>query len=584
MSWLLLAVAAFFSDVQTGEMLGLMFKARYAANAGDFTLALSLAERAVNLDPAEPEAAFLKVEVLREMRSGQPTASRLAEKQLLKDLRVYQARFPLDYRFPKEMGVFLVNRPLAARDQSLGSPGDYLEKAIGLMEKESGISDLEKADAHYYLGIWHYNERRFFQAGEQFTRVTELETDAGWALYYAALAAEKSHQLRLALKTYRKYRRNVDQPEYSGQLPVELSIRTLETLLDDSGEALDKLTVYLKEQDFESDLVYGLVERFHQVKQFDKGLHLLEYIPRAQRKDRHYRLLAEARISEADYATLRAELEAALAGKEPKVAGGEIVSQLLDTLLLQGDFTALVEAGNRYIKHPVMGLKAHIFYAYGAALHNGDTSVWESLRKERGSDPRLTGLFRDAEEQGLVETAGQTLVQMYMGRGDWANAERRMEASIAEKPERRLDSDDLAVIYYLSGRVDEAFKIYEELLAAHPDNAGYMNNYGYFLSESDRELEKARDLVTRAVQMDKNNGAYLDSLGWIHYKLGDLIKAEAYILKALSVEPDDPEKLEHLGYIYDAQGKPREARKAWSRSLQGFPDNYRTILDKLDPP
>ena len=98
------------------------------------------------------------------------------------------------------------------------------------------------------------------------------------------------------------------------------------------------------------------------------------------------------------------------------------------------------------------------------------------------------------------------------------------------------------------------------------------------------DLEKALKLVKHAVDAEPNNDAYLDSLGWVHFHLGNLTRAEAYILRALSFEPDDPEKLEHLGYIYEAQGKLDEARRTWSRAMRGYPSGYRRLLDKLDPP
>jgi Tfp pilus assembly protein PilF len=82
------------------------------------------------------------------------------------------------------------------------------------------------------------------------------------------------------------------------------------------------------------------------------------------------------------------------------------------------------------------------------------------------------------------------------------------------------------------------------------------------------KLDRARELLERAVKAEPNNAAYLDSLGWVLFKLNQPQQALTYVLKAvqLTQEPD-PTLYDHLGDIYAATHQPDKAREAWTKSL-----------------
>ena len=100
-------------------------------------------------------------------------------------------------------------------------------------------------------------------------------------------------------------------------------------------------------------------------------------------------------------------------------------------------------------------------------------------------------------------------------------------------------------------------------------------------AEDGTNLVKARELIEKAVRAEPKNGAYLDSLGWVLFKLGQLKEGLAYVLKAVEVSTQpDPAEYEHLGDIYAALDQPAKAREAWAKSLSLEPSD--AVRKKLD--
>ena len=92
----------------------------------------------------------------------------------------------------------------------------------------------------------------------------------------------------------------------------------------------------------------------------------------------------------------------------------------------------------------------------------------------------------------------------------------------------------LGDLYYKKGNEDKAFDEYENSLLFLSDNALTLNNYAYFLSEADRDLEKAKEMSRRSLNLTENNATYLDTYAWILYKLGEY--SEAYEVMKLAME------------------------------------------------
>jgi tetratricopeptide (TPR) repeat protein len=113
------------------------------------------------------------------------------------------------------------------------------------------------------------------------------------------------------------------------------------------------------------------------------------------------------------------------------------------------------------------------------------------------------------------------------------------------------------------------------ILEREPDNAMALNALGYTLADRTTRYSEARQLIEQAHQLNPDDPAILDSLGWVNYRLGNLDEAERLLRQALQAFPDQ-EVAAHLGEVLWTQGKQQEARKVWRKALKQQPDS--TIL------
>jgi len=107
-----------------------------------------------------------------------------------------------------------------------------------------------------------------------------------------------------------------------------------------------------------------------------------------------------------------------------------------------------------------------------------------------------------------------------------------------------------------------------EILKQSPRNPIALNNLGYFLLERNERLGEAREFILSALKIDPTNPSYLDSLGWANFMLGNFAEAERDLLTAARLDNSSGTIREHLGDVYNKQGKTEQARSAWQRALE----------------
>lgn len=133
-------------------------------------------------------------------------------------------------------------------------------------------------------------------------------------------------------------------------------------------------------------------------------------------------------------------------------------------------------------------------------------------------------------------------------------------------------------------RLDEAIGVMEQLLIINPDHAEALNFVGYSWADTDRYLDRALVYIQRAMELKPGNGYIQDSLGWVHFKLGNLDRARDELLAALKLLPDDPYLHDHLGDVYQALGQRSKAIKAYKEALNYFDDQEKKaeVQKKID--
>ncbi|UVK87574.1 tetratricopeptide repeat protein [Pseudomonas sp. B21-051] len=141
--------------------------------------------------------------------------------------------------------------------------------------------------------------------------------------------------------------------------------------------------------------------------------------------------------------------------------------------------------------------------------------------------------------------------------------------------------DDLNLLYtraMLAEKRNDLAQMEKDLrliIKRDPDNAMALNALGYTLSDRTTRYAEAKALIEQAHQINPEDPAVLDSLGWVNFRMGNLDDAEKYLRQALERFPDH-EVAAHLGEVLWVKGNQREAKQVWGKYLKDQPDS--TIL------
>ena len=126
---------------------------------------------------------------------------------------------------------------------------------------------------------------------------------------------------------------------------------------------------------------------------------------------------------------------------------------------------------------------------------------------------------------------------------------------------------------------DASFGYYEEALVLSPDDPLLLNNYAYFLAEGDRDLRKALKMAEKVMLSDGDNPTYIDTYAWVLYKTGKYREAHHEMMRIFEKGVEqDPEILEHMGFIKMKLGKCPEAVGFWRKALEG--DSTKSYLEE----
>jgi tetratricopeptide (TPR) repeat protein len=147
--------------------------------------------------------------------------------------------------------------------------------------------------------------------------------------------------------------------------------------------------------------------------------------------------------------------------------------------------------------------------------------------------------------------------------------------------------DDKEYVWFLRGSTFEREKRYadaevqfKKVLTSDPEHASALNYLGYMLADQNLELDAALGYIKKAIDLDPANGAYLDSLGWVYFRLGKYDLAEENLLKASQKINTDPTVHDHLGDLYQKTGRLKMAVTNWDRALNEW---NRTVAAEVDP-
>lgn len=134
-----------------------------------------------------------------------------------------------------------------------------------------------------------------------------------------------------------------------------------------------------------------------------------------------------------------------------------------------------------------------------------------------------------------------------------------------------------------AGLYDKAADLFKKSIAIDPANAADAYNYLAFMwADHNSHLEEAEEMIKHALQLDPNNGAYIDTLGWLEFRQGKLEPALSDLERAAkNIARDDPVVFEHIGDTLAKLNKIPQAIEAWQKALSLEPKNQR-LVEKIE--
>ena len=364
--------------------------------------------------------------------------------------------------------------------------------------------------------------------------------------------------------------------EYTGQeeLAVSLALELVDRQISDPGVVLTMAGVLLRHDEAETakEWIARLGPRFHSK-----------------------RILSDVENGKSSLLSTPLEVEAIATGivtnqTDPTTRWNQPIS------LAQLHLASYLDSGNDEARY-LIGVN----YIDADLVHDGvtvlttispDSPWYEESRLMIVSalryDPDQLRLLRELLSTLIDNDPDNYLLWLEKGLTEQANGHEK-KAQLALQKAIDLGFENGRAYYFLAiaqanqNMVEDAEASFQRSIALSPFNAYTHNYFGYWLIEQNRNLDEAKALIQKAVDKDPGNGAFVDSLGWVYYKIGDMKTALVFMERAATLTPDDPVITDHLGDVYWALGRKDEAVHEWRRARLFSPDAAldAAILNKI---
>jgi tetratricopeptide (TPR) repeat protein len=230
-------------------------------------------------------------------------------------------------------------------------------------------------------------------------------------------------------------------------------------------------------------------------------------------------------------------------------------------LALEG-YTKLAEAGAGLL---VRGRAARIL------MKKDDREGAFRMLDEYAAKERSEALDVEFAKAALLEDSGKSTEAVAL-----------LQLALERYPDHPGVRYQIALIQEKAGLPRESTRNFESLLKERPEDASLLNALGYSLADRNQKLPRAEQLIRKALDASPDNPAFLDSLGWVRFRRGDIPGALPHLERAYRIFPD-PEIASHWGELLWLSGKQAEARALWARSLARSPDSkpLRATIERL---
>jgi len=177
------------------------------------------------------------------------------------------------------------------------------------------------------------------------------------------------------------------------------------------------------------------------------------------------------------------------------------------------------------------------------------------------------------------------LSQIYMRLKRWKESEEAIGQAekLAVRPEEKEYIRFVqGSIYERQKKFEQAEQAFRQVLQQNPSNSMALNYLGYMLADRNSHLEEALTLIKKALDLDPQNYNYIDSLGWVYFKLGNYDQAEENLRRAADKAPSDATIQDHLGELYARTNRFKLAAAHWERALDEWNKSVPADVDQQD--
>jgi tetratricopeptide (TPR) repeat protein len=177
---------------------------------------------------------------------------------------------------------------------------------------------------------------------------------------------------------------------------------------------------------------------------------------------------------------------------------------------------------------------------------------------------------------------------LFQAAGDFPRAEKEFGEIQRRAPKLPLGYIKMSACFMTQKKWDRAMAELDRILRIHPDLSSVANDLAFLLADHGRggkDLDRALTLARKAQSLNPENPSLLDTLGWVHYRLGDMKQAVEWLAKAQAAMPQNPVVNYHLGMAHHRAGNAEKAKEYLQTALASradFPgrDETQKILGK----
>jgi tetratricopeptide (TPR) repeat protein len=356
-----------------------------------------------------------------------------------------------------------------------------------------------------------------------------------------------------------------EKPEQA-RVETTLSKARFYAKLGEKDKAQSILEDYIAESGLESGPLSSYVRKLKEGKDIDKPLSPKQQLSRAL-TDPSYEFFLRNRAPDAAEVYLRLALQV-----DPKNEKAQLwLASLLENTDRSDEAMPIYKA-----------IKESSPYVVSARLSEAN------IYFDREEDEKALLVLEDVNAKNETFITREALGRARLIRENYADALPIYTAIIDSMSEEEISKNTQplyfrGISYERTDQWQKAEADFLRVLEIEPENADALNYLGYTWVDRGENLKRAFDMIRKAVKLEPDSGAIIDSLGWAHYKLGEYQEAKVQLEKAVELSPSSATIVDHLGDVYWKLGRYREAGYQWERALIYDPtdEERETIKVKL---